>query len=58
MTDALRGNLFVLPVGEKGVWLRYHHLFCDFLQTKMSQSYPDETFAIRMAPRESICHTG
>ena len=48
MTEALLSNLFVLPVGEKGVWLRYHHLFRDFLQEHMRQTLPDETIAIRL----------
>jgi len=36
----LQANLFVLPVGEDGKWLRYHHLFRDFLQTRLEQENP------------------
>jgi LuxR family transcriptional regulator, maltose regulon positive regulatory protein len=36
----LEKNLFVQPL-ENG-WMRYHHLFKDFLQTQISQKYPDE----------------
>jgi ATP/maltotriose-dependent transcriptional regulator MalT/two-component SAPR family response regulator len=47
----LRNNLFVLPVGDKGTWLRYHHLFRDFLQTRLAQEQPDKVARIlrRMA---------
>ncbi|HVN54612.1 MAG TPA: tetratricopeptide repeat protein, partial [Anaerolineaceae bacterium] len=36
----LRSNLFVLPIGEKGLWLRYHHLFRDFLHEKLLKESP------------------
>ena len=39
-------NLFVLPVGEDGSWLRYHHLFADFLKTQMTREDPAGARAI------------
>lgn len=39
--EVLQNNLFVLPVDSKGTWLRYHHLFRDFLQAKIRQENPD-----------------
>ena len=42
MVTVLRQNLFVLPVGESGTWLRYHHLFRDFLQNQLNKERPDE----------------
>lgn len=36
----LANNLFVLPVGEGGRYLRYHHLFRDFLQARLNAEHP------------------
>jgi LuxR family maltose regulon positive regulatory protein len=38
----LERNLFVLPVDDEGTWLRYHHLFRDFLRARLAQERPDE----------------
>jgi len=42
MNVVLRSNLFVVPVGGGDAWLRYHHLFRDFLRTRMDQEAPEE----------------
>ena len=41
-----RENLFVLQVGDETVFLRYHHLFRDFLQNRMRVERPEETLRI------------
>ncbi|NPV75864.1 MAG: tetratricopeptide repeat protein [Anaerolineae bacterium] len=46
MEEVQHNNLFVLPVGEDGSWLRYHYLFLDFLQSKMLRERPSETAII------------
>lgn len=38
----LEKNLFVLPLGADGRWLRYHPLFREFLQTRLREEYPTE----------------
>ena len=35
-------NLFILPVENEGTWLRYHHLFQDFLQGHFQRHFPDQ----------------
>ena len=42
----LRDNLFVLSVGDETLFLRYHHLFRDFLQNRMRLEFPEETTRI------------
>jgi ATP/maltotriose-dependent transcriptional regulator MalT/DNA-binding SARP family transcriptional activator len=46
MDQIQRESLFVLPVGEDGSWLRYHHLFRDFLQNQIMRERPGEVGAI------------
>jgi len=38
----LEKNLFVLPLGADGRWLRYHPLFREFLQTRLKEERPKE----------------
>jgi len=38
----LEKNLFVLPLGDDGRWLRYHPLFREFLQLRLKEEHPNE----------------
>jgi LuxR family maltose regulon positive regulatory protein len=47
LSDVLKHNLFVLPIGEDETWLRYHHLFQAFLQSRVVDEQPEEATRIR-----------
>ena len=40
--ELLQKNLFVQPVDNGGTWLRYHHLFRDFLQEQYRKNHPEK----------------
>jgi len=42
IAEVLRRNLFVLPLGEESSWLRYNHVFQDFLQKRLMKTRPEE----------------
>jgi LuxR family transcriptional regulator, maltose regulon positive regulatory protein len=42
ISAVVQNNLFVLPVGADGRWLRYHHLFRDFLRARFEQLHSEE----------------
>jgi ATP/maltotriose-dependent transcriptional regulator MalT len=48
INSVVQKNLFVLPVGTEGRWLRYHHLFRDFLRSRFEQLHPQEVRPILM----------
>ncbi|RPI27074.1 MAG: LuxR family transcriptional regulator [Chloroflexota bacterium] len=39
----VRLNLFILPLDPQRQWYRYHHLFGDFLRTRLEQTSPETT---------------
>ena len=47
--DALRNNLFILPVDEDGNWIRYHNLFRDFLQATFEREYPQQIEGLQLS---------
>jgi len=42
INQLVQNNLFVLPVGQDGRWLRYHHLFADFLKVQLEKERPEQ----------------
>lgn len=45
--EIMANNLFVLPVGSDGRWLRYHHLFREFLRSRVQEERPAQVRAIQ-----------
>ncbi len=48
MDHIVQNNLFVIPVSEKSLWLRYHHLFRDFLQAAIQETRPSDAHNIKL----------
>ena len=47
MNVILANNLFVLPVGSDDRWLRYHHLFREFLRIRLQEEHPEQIGTIQ-----------
>jgi DNA-binding SARP family transcriptional activator/tetratricopeptide (TPR) repeat protein len=43
----LHANLFIQPIGEEHIYLRYHHLLRDFLQSRIQRDHPIEAERIQ-----------
>jgi ATP/maltotriose-dependent transcriptional regulator MalT/DNA-binding SARP family transcriptional activator len=48
MDHVIQNNLFIIPVSEKSLWLRYHHLFRDFLQAAIQKNRPEDAYKIKL----------
>ena len=47
LNQVIHNNLFVLPVDDAYTWIRYHHLFRDFLQTAIKKERPKDARTIQ-----------
>ncbi|MEK6220872.1 MAG: tetratricopeptide repeat protein, partial [Chloroflexota bacterium] len=47
--EILQKNLFVIPIEGEEIWLRYHHLFRDFLQAQFSAENPEKVDGVLLA---------
>jgi LuxR family maltose regulon positive regulatory protein len=56
MLTAMHNNLFILPVEDERVWLRYHHLFSEFLQNRIVRDRPEEAEKIQLRLAEVYAH--
>jgi LuxR family maltose regulon positive regulatory protein len=43
LTVLEQANLFTIPLDEERRWYRYHHLFADFLQSRLNETQPEVT---------------
>jgi LuxR family transcriptional regulator, maltose regulon positive regulatory protein len=47
-----RTNLFVVALDDQGYWYRYHHLFRDFLRTRLQKTQPERVASLHRAASE------
>ncbi|MFL5758101.1 MAG: LuxR C-terminal-related transcriptional regulator [Thermomicrobiales bacterium] len=40
-----RNHLFIIPLDDRGLWYRYHHLFADVLRDRLAQAVTDAEVA-------------
>lgn len=45
-------NLFMIPLDEERRWYRYHHLFCDLLQSRLHAAIPNHIQILRQNASE------
>ena len=48
MHHIVQNNLFTIPVSDESLWLRYHHLFRDFLQSTIKKQRPEDARKIKL----------
>jgi LuxR family transcriptional regulator, maltose regulon positive regulatory protein len=56
--QTLQDNLFILPVGEDGLTLRYHNLFRDFLQERIQRDFSYEAARIQLRLADAYSQRG
>ena len=52
LTGLERANLFVVPLDDRRVWYRYHHLFGDVLHARLLDERPDEVAGLHRRASE------
>jgi LuxR family transcriptional regulator, maltose regulon positive regulatory protein len=45
-------NLFLVPLDDEQIWYRYHHLFRDFLETRLKRTQPERIHLLHRAACE------
>ena len=53
-----RGNFFVVPLDDKRLWYRYHHLFADVLHARLMEDQPDQIATLHQRASEWYAENG
>jgi LuxR family maltose regulon positive regulatory protein len=52
LEELQRGNFFVVPLDDKRLWYRYHHLFAEVLYVHLTAKQPDQVPALHRRASE------
>ena len=59
MLEALdRGNLFLVPLDDRRLWYRYHHLFADVLRARLLDEQPDQVHELHRRASDWYARNG
>ena len=59
MLEALdRGNLFLVPLDDRRLWYRYHHLFADVLRARLRDEQPDQVHELHRRASDWYARNG
>ncbi|GIQ71361.1 LuxR family transcriptional regulator [Xylanibacillus composti] len=47
-------NLFLVPLDDRDIWFRYHHLFAQFLQSQFKKNEPEQWLAANRSASKSF----
>ncbi len=53
-----RDNLFVVPLDDRRLWYRYHHLFADVLRARLAEESPDLIPLLHRRACDWFAHSG
>ncbi len=53
-----RGNLFVIPLDDRRMWFRYHHLFAEMLRSHLRAELPEQVATLHGRASQWFEHTG
>ncbi|MGE5221450.1 MAG: LuxR C-terminal-related transcriptional regulator [Omnitrophica WOR_2 bacterium] len=53
-----RSNLFLVPLDDQRSWYRYHHLFREFLETRLNKTRPERQNELHQAASDWLAANG